>query len=87
MSGGLRVGFEWTQSAIDYDATTQQGEMQIALSFYSKQSLQLDPILKIDKLLEHSMSLDLDEFAIRHVSSMKYHQYKNMLCLDIYSEI
>lgn len=61
--------------------------MKIDLSFYSKQSLQLDPILKIDRLLEHSMSLDLDEFAIRHVSAVKYHQVKNMLCLDIYSEI
>lgn len=47
----------------------------------------MDPIIHLDKLFEHSMSFDLDEFYIRHVSSVRYHTYKNMLCLDIFSEI
>jgi hypothetical protein len=33
------------------------------------------------------MNLDLDEFAIKWTSDMNYHLYKNMLCLDVKTEI
>jgi len=61
--------------------------MQIDLNIFSKQSLQLDPIITIDKLFEQSMTIDMDEFQVRHVTSLKYHMFEHMLCLDIFSEI
>ena len=33
------------------------------------------------------MTFDLDEFFVQHVSSLRYHIYKTMLCLDVFSEI
>lgn len=45
------------------------------------------PTIRIDYLFEQSMQLVLDEFYIRHVTSFKFHQFKNMLCLDVFTEI
>lgn len=30
--------------------------------------------------------MELDEFYIRHVTSLNYHLFKNQLCLDVYTE-
>lgn len=59
----------------------------VNLNFYAKQALQVTPQLVLDKLLTHNLNLNLPEFYIQHVSSFKYHLFKNMLCLDIFSEV
>ena len=86
VSGDMRVGFEWEQSFEKYDKTQEKGKVEIDLKFYSKQSLQLDPIIHLDKLMEQEMTFDLDEFYIQHVSSFKYHIFKTMLCMDVFTE-
>lgn len=86
ISGDMRMGFEWEQSFEKYDKTQQKGKVEIDLKFYSKQSLELAPIIHLDKLMEQTMTFDLDEFYIQHVSSLKYHIFKTMLCMDVYTE-
>lgn len=87
IGGDLRVGFEWIQNFEAYNKVQQSGKMELSLNFYSKQSLRFDPIIKLDKLFEQQMSLNLNEFYIQHASAINYHIYKTMLCLDVKSEI
>ena len=45
MSGDMRVGFAWDQNFQKYDKLQKTGKIEIDLKFYSKQSLQIDPVL------------------------------------------
>ena len=33
------------------------------------------------------MSFDLSEFVMKVSTALKYHRYKNMLCLDLYTKM
>lgn len=45
------------------------------------------PVFRLDKLIDHQMKFDLDEFYVKHVTAIKYNMFSTMLCLDIYTEI
>ena len=50
---------------------------------YSKQSLHLNPVFKIDRLIDNQLNAKMDEFFIRARTAFKYNLWMNMLCLDV----
>jgi hypothetical protein len=83
MSGSQRLGFEWKQNTQPYDEENNEGYMELYLDFYSKQSLSLNPVFRLDRLYENDVNINLNEFAIKFTTAFKYNIWQNMLCFDV----
>ena len=87
MKGSQRVGFEWSYTSTEYNIVSKAGEINFELNFYSKQDINLKPVFRLNRLYENQMTFDLSEFSMKVATALKFHRYKNMLCLDLYSSI
>lgn len=85
--GSMSTGFKFAQESEDYDLVNKRGQYRIDLTYYLKTGFNIQPSLRINRLISQSLEIDIADFEVRHVSGILYNSQTNDMCMNVFSEI